>query len=130
MARGTTARMRRGSEATWQGRGWPTRGTGGARRGHVAKGHATTRVHVGARVGCHMASGFAHGGPVWGATWRYLSAPNSVIFPMWDYVPHVLPFAGAGRVAAYRMSDAIRTATIAWTGVHGISKSARALISL
>ena len=26
-------------------------------RGHVVGGHATTRVHVGARVGCHVAGG-------------------------------------------------------------------------
>ena len=63
MARGTTARMRRGSEATWQGRGWPTRGAGDARRGHVAKGHATTRGHVGAREGRHVEGGLAYGGP-------------------------------------------------------------------
>ena len=54
---GTTARVRRGSEATWHGRGWPTRGAEGARRGHVAKGHATTWVHVGACVGRHVADG-------------------------------------------------------------------------
>ena len=30
VARGTTARVRRGAEATWQSRGWPTRGAGGA----------------------------------------------------------------------------------------------------
>ena len=47
--------MRRGSKATWQGRGWPTRGAGGARRGHVAKRHATTRVTW---------------APVWGAMWQ------------------------------------------------------------
>ena len=63
MARGTTARMRRGSEATWQGRGWPTRGAGGARRGHVAKGCATTRVHLGALVGRHVAGELVDGGP-------------------------------------------------------------------
>ena len=63
MARGTTARMRRSFEATWQGHGWPTRGAGGARRGHVARGHATTQDHVGASVGHHVAEGFADGGP-------------------------------------------------------------------
>ena len=63
MAHGTTARMRRSSEVTWQGRGWPTRGARGARRGHVVKGHTTTRVHVGARMGRHVEGGFAHGGP-------------------------------------------------------------------
>ena len=60
VARGTTARMRHDSEATWQGCGWPTQG---ARRGHVAKGHTTTQVHVGARVGRHVEGGFAYGGP-------------------------------------------------------------------
>ena len=30
MARGTTAWMRRGHEATWQSPGWPKRGAGGA----------------------------------------------------------------------------------------------------
>ena len=49
MARGTTARMQRDSEATWQGRGWPARGAGGTGwRGHVA---GRPRDHVGARVG-------------------------------------------------------------------------------
>ena len=54
--RGTraTARMRRGSKATWQGHQWPTWGAGDAWRGHVAKGHATMRTHVGARVGRHV----------------------------------------------------------------------------
>ena len=40
-----------------------SRGAGGARRGHVAKGHATTGVHVGAHVGHHVAGRFADGGP-------------------------------------------------------------------
>ena len=30
VVRGTTAQMQRDFEATWQGRGWPTRRTGGA----------------------------------------------------------------------------------------------------
>ena len=30
VAHGTTARMRRGTETTWQGRGWPARGACGA----------------------------------------------------------------------------------------------------
>ena len=56
VARRTTAQVRRGDEATWQGRGWPTRGAGGAqRRGHVAGGHACPRVHADARVGRHVA---------------------------------------------------------------------------
>ena len=29
----------------------------------MAKGHATTQVHVGAREGCHVEEGFAYGGP-------------------------------------------------------------------
>ena len=56
MARRTTALMRRGTEATWQGSGWPARGAGGAEgadRWHEAT--RSTWVHVGARVGRHMA---------------------------------------------------------------------------
>ena len=37
-------RMRRGSEATWQGHAWPTLGTGGADTWQEA-----TRVHAGPR---------------------------------------------------------------------------------
>ena len=33
------------------GRKWPMWSAGGARRGHVAKGHAAERAHVGAHVG-------------------------------------------------------------------------------
>ena len=36
VARGTTAWMRRGTEATWQSHGWPTRGTGGVDTGQEA----------------------------------------------------------------------------------------------
>ena len=47
MARGTTARMRRGSEAKWQGRGWPTQGAGGAQAANTWQ--EATRVHAGPR---------------------------------------------------------------------------------
>ena len=46
------ARMRCGTEATWQGRAWPTRGAGGADTWQEA-----TRVHADAREGRHVASG-------------------------------------------------------------------------
>ena len=63
MARGTTARMRRCTEATWQGHGWPTRGAGGAQGADTWP--ESTRVHADARVGCHVAGGVgswrAHG---------------------------------------------------------------------
>ena len=56
MARGTTARVRRGAEATWQSRGWPTRGAGGAQGAATWQGgHATMRVHMGACVGRDVA---------------------------------------------------------------------------
>ena len=66
VARGTTARMRCGTESTWQSRGWPTRGAGGAQGAYTWQ--EATRVHAGppdARVGCHMAGGggSAFGGP-------------------------------------------------------------------
>ena len=47
VACGTTAWMRRGTEATWQGRGWPTRGAGGAQG--VDTWQEDTRVHAGPR---------------------------------------------------------------------------------
>ena len=44
VARGTTARVQRGAEATSHSCGWPTRGAGGAQGpGHVAGGHACPR---------------------------------------------------------------------------------------
>ena len=48
------ARMRRGTEATWQGRAWPTQGAGGANTWQEA-----TRVHANAREGRHLAGGLA-----------------------------------------------------------------------
>ena len=52
MAHGTTARVRRGAEATWQSRGWPTRGAGGAQGADTWQ--EATRVHTDAREGRHM----------------------------------------------------------------------------
>ena len=45
MARGTTARVRRGAEAMWQSSGWPTRGPGGAQGADTWQ--EATRVHAG-----------------------------------------------------------------------------------
>ena len=58
VARGTTALMRRGTKATWQGSGWPARGAGGA-EGTDTWQEATrsTRVHADACEGRHMADG-------------------------------------------------------------------------
>ena len=53
MAHETTARVRRGAEATWQSRGWPTRGAGGAQGAN--KWQEATRVHADAREGRHVA---------------------------------------------------------------------------
>ena len=58
MARGTSTRMRRDTDATWQGRAWPTRGAGG-----TDTWQETTRVHTDARVGRHVAKGMAGEGP-------------------------------------------------------------------
>ena len=44
VARETIAWMRRGTKATWQGRGWPTRGAGGAQG--VDTWQEATRVHA------------------------------------------------------------------------------------
>ena len=56
MVRGTTARSRRGAEAMWQSRGWPTRGAGGTQGADMWQ--EATRVHGSTRT------------PVWGATWQ------------------------------------------------------------
>ena len=54
---GTTARMRRSTEATWQGLEWPTRGAGGAQGANTWQ--EATQVHADAREGRHMAGGLA-----------------------------------------------------------------------
>ena len=61
VACGTTARMRRGTKATWQGRGWPARGAGGAWGADTWQ--EATRVHADAREGRHVAGGSASEGP-------------------------------------------------------------------
>ena len=65
VARRTTARMQCGTEATWQGRGWPTRGAGGAQG--VDTWQEATRVHASPRR-CQCGAprgkrGSAFGGP-------------------------------------------------------------------
>ena len=56
MARGTPTLMRRGTEATWQGNGWPARGAGGAEGADTwQEATRSTQVHVGAHVGRHVA---------------------------------------------------------------------------
>ena len=50
VARGTSARMRCGTEATWQGRAWPTGGAGGANTWQEA-----TWVHADSHEGHHVA---------------------------------------------------------------------------
>ena len=68
MASGSSDELTRGARdhrtsatravATWQSRGWPTRGVGGAQGATTWQGgHASTRVHVGSRVGRHVAEG-------------------------------------------------------------------------
>ena len=64
MARGTTSKVRRGTEATWQSPGGPR----GVQEAHSCTatwpgGHATTRVHVDARVGRHVGGRLVGGGP-------------------------------------------------------------------
>ena len=87
-------------------------------RGHAAGGHATTRVHVGARVGRHVAgkdgSRRAYGysgtlvregdGNAINSHLRppYLSALFPNIFSVWDYVP--TRFYDAGDIAASHAS--------------------------
>ena len=47
VAHGTTTRVRRGAEATWQSRGWPTQGAGGVKGADTWQ--EATRVHAGPR---------------------------------------------------------------------------------
>ena len=53
VAHGTTARMRCGTKATWQGREWPAQGACGALDSDTWQ--KATRVHADARVGRHVA---------------------------------------------------------------------------
>ena len=95
----------------------------------------STRVHVGARVGRHVASEVerwrAHGysGPwlgIRGGNALALNRPPylTLLFPLlsslWDYVPTRLSFAGD--VVKRHALDAIRTTKIVWTRVHAIIK--------
>ena len=70
MAHGTTAQVRRGAEATWQSRGWPTRGAGGAQGATTWQGAMHPRESTWA--------------PVWGATWQVGLAdggPTGIVGP-------------------------------------------------
>ena len=102
-------------------------------RGHVAGGHATTRVHVGAHVGRHVAGGDgnwrAHGysGALVkeGAVTQlihicapYLSAFFPNISSVWDYVPHDTYLCKTR--GSIRAVESKRKALIAWTQVHAI----------
>ena len=60
VARGTTSKVRRGTEATWQSPSGPREAQLALTRGRRPRG----RAHADAREGRHMAyGGFAHGGP-------------------------------------------------------------------
>ena len=143
VARETTAWMRCGAEATWQDRGWPTRGAGGAQGADTWQ--EATRVHGSMRT------------PVWGATWqervgiwrahglvglgkivravtrkRY-TAPQFKLYFFQNFLrmglcpTRLLPFARD--VGARQASDLVsddRMASIAWTRVHLIKITARA----
>ena len=102
--RGTTARMRRVSEATWQGRRWPTRGAGGAQEvdtwQEVTRVHGSTRMPVcdatwQERVGIWRAHGLVGPSKMIGAVCnsvklpRYLYLTFFKISSVWDYVPHI-----------------------------------------
>ena len=57
----TTARMRRGTEATWQSHGWPARGASGAHGTNTWQ--EATRVHADACEGATWREGLASEGP-------------------------------------------------------------------
>ena len=56
VASGSSGELTRGAEATWQSRGWPTRGAGGAQGATTWQGATHPRESTWA--------------PVWGATWQ------------------------------------------------------------
>ena len=100
-------RMRCGTEATWQGRGWPTRGAGSAQGADTWQ--EATRVHADARVGRIVAIGVviwrAHGlvgpGKKFGVVTQMRYCAPIFILTIFRYFicvglcpTHVLPFAG------------------------------------
>ena len=142
------ARMRRGTEATWQGR------ADGPREAQVARTHgrrprgSTQTLVRGATW--HEGGGWHLEGPrvsepwlgVWGSNANALPRPKFYThdFPffysvwdyvtrnlssLWDYVPWNLPCRTLGSIAS--VSGDCR-ASIAWTLVHAIINQARALI--
>ena len=131
VARGTAS----GCDAALRPRGRAREArTARRRRGHVAGGHTITRSTWAPVWGTTWQAGKwrAHGnsGPwlyVWGGNAISVYRPLiyrhicSFFLPCGTMFPHGLTCAG--RVAAYRTSDAIRTVTIAWTRVHAIIKS-------
>ena len=139
MARGTPARMRCGAEATWQGRGWPTRGAGGAL--HADTWQEATSVHGspqtpmwGAtwrqRVGIWRAHGIVGPGKIVGAvTGKRYTAPQFILNNVKNFFrvglcpTHILSYAR--HLATERALDSIKTAEIAWTRVHAIVNQGR-----
>ena len=63
VARGTTGRVRRGAEATWQSRGWPTRGAGGTQGAATWQGATSPHGSTWAPGGVPRGRGLADGGP-------------------------------------------------------------------
>ena len=103
--------------------GWPARDIGAQWCGHVAGGHATTQVHVGARVGRHVSRSREE-------TLGQLIGESSPLFnrvlPLYFFrvglCSHtVLTLQATWTRGERRISS--WTATIAWTRVHAISDS-------
>ena len=104
---GITALMRRGTEATWQGSGWPARGVGGTQGADTWE--EATRVHADAREGRHVVDGAgswrAHGivgsSKIVGAvTRKRYTAPQFILNILQNFFreglcpTRFLPFAG------------------------------------
>ena len=133
MARGTTARVRRGAEATWQSHGWPTRGAGGAQGAATWQGAMHPRGSTWVpewgttwqRVGRWRAHGIVGPGKiVGGSNAKALHRPliytrySSPFPPCGTMVPRSLTFAG--HEAAQRTSDAWALMEIRQCGGHGV----------
>ena len=82
VARGTTARVRRSDEATWQSRGWPTRGAGDAHGTNTWQ--EATRVHAGPRehpCGAPRGRGRQMEGPRVSGPWLDIWGSNANALP-------------------------------------------------
>ena len=133
VARGSTAPLRRGAEATWQGACGPREAQVALTRGRShtdgPRGRPC-RAPRGRLVRMWRAHGNSgpwldfRGGNALGVYHPLIYRGECILFLPCGTMSHTVLIL-AGDVAAWRTSDRIRTALIAWTWVHAIIKSRR-----